>query len=48
MKQQWRCSQCNMELITYVKLSEPPTCANNHSNKEMTEKGKQNGSKVLE
>lgn len=47
MKQEWRCNQCNMELITHVKLSEPPTCANNHSNKQMTEKGKRNDNKAV-
>jgi len=42
MKRNWNCSTCNNEIVTYVELSEPPTCANNHSIKPMTQKGKRN------
>lgn len=40
MKRQWNCSTCSNQIITYVELSEPPTCSNNHSTKQMEEKGK--------
>jgi len=42
MKRHWNCSTCSNQIVTYVELSEPPTCSNHHSIKQMEEKGKQN------
>ena len=42
MKRHWNCSTCSNQIVTYVELSEPPTCSNHHSIKQMEEKEKQN------
>jgi len=35
---QWICSTCGTTTTVYVKVSEPPTCANNHQTTTMTNK----------
>jgi len=40
IKHEWLCPTCGNTVTTYIKLSEPPTCANNHQTQTMTIKGK--------